>query len=415
MSDEVKTYDAGTIPESSGRREELSFLDRIKATNYPAARVRIHDRGERGSVRGLECTCYPSGEKSFLLYYKTKAGQERRPKIGSYPEISIGEARRRAKGILDQVAAGGDPKGEWDAEKAELTVDELYQKVMAEFWTKKVSVKRVQDVRQFYTKNLKPRFGGEKLSQVRPAHLRSWLAGFEEKQRTGNASLDVLSRMYDWAIREELIPQGTNPCMLVDRYKNRKRNRKASAEELQRLKFVLDRRWRECPEERPAAAFIYLLLYTGSRPSGIERATWDDLLVAEKDGKTFGVLTFHGKSTSETTEKETVIVPPQAMEILLQLPRLEGAPITGQRRMPKRFWRSIRAEAGIASDLWGRDLRRTFASVGLSNGERLDTIGELLNHRSQETTKIYAKLYDEKKVAAASAIADQIDQITGVS
>jgi site-specific recombinase XerD len=50
-------------------------------------------------------------------------------------------------------------------------------------------------------------------------------------------------------------------------------------------------------------------------------------------------------------------------------------------------------------------MRRTFATVALSNGVPIGQVGELLGHASTQTTKIYAKLLEETAHAAAAKTA----------
>lgn len=54
------------------------------------------------------------------------------------------------------------------------------------------------------------------------------------------------------------------------------------------------------------------------------------------------------------------------------------------------------------------DLRHSFASAALSAGLTLAQIGELLGHKSTQTTKRYAHLVEEAATAAATATADKI-------
>jgi hypothetical protein len=79
-------------------------------------------------------------------------------------------------------------------------------------------------------------------------------------------------------------------------------------------------------------------------------------------------------------------------------------------KMPRAFWKRIQNETGC-KDLWARDLRRTMATVGLSNGVALGVIGKLLNHKSNQTTEIYAKAFETKKIEAVEVIADELVQI----
>lgn len=367
----------------------------------------IYDKGEKTSVTGLHLRVGANGAKAFFLYYRTRAGQQRRPKIGVFGEITLSQARERARKLLDRVAVGEDPKAGWDEKKGEATVQELFELVWKDYWSQdryQVSG-HAKQVKWCFDRHIKPAFGSAKLSEVTPMRVRQWHGGFESTYNANHA-LRVLGRMFRFAEEQEIRRQHTNPCALVKQHPERERKRFASVEEIQKIVGLLEQKVQKNPA---GVAFLYLLMFTGSRPRAIERATWDQLKEFEMDGKKYGFLTFHGKSSGKTGQEERVVIPPQAMKALSRLPRVEGWTITGI-KMPRTLWREIKKEAGCP-DLWARDWRRTFATIGMSNGVDIGTIGELLNHRTTETTKIYAKVMDDSKLKAATAIATRIESI----
>lgn len=368
----------------------------------------VWDKGDRNSVSGLHVRVSATGKKTFLVYYRTKAGVQRRPKIGDFGELTLAEARKRAKKITDMVAVGEDPKAEWDEAKAELTVKELYDKVLKEYWDKPRfrASDRLRDVKSLWKNHLEPNFGTLKLSAVTVVVLRKWHSSLSERPYAANRSMEVLSRMFTYAEEVGLRSQGTNPCNLVPAHQEKKRKRYATPEEIKQIGVILEREFEAHPN---GVVFLYLLLTTGSRPRAIERATWDQLQPFEKEGQRYGVLTFHGKSSATTGEDEVVILPPQAMAMLDRIPRTSDGTLTNC-KMPAKLWKKIRDEVGC-DDLWARDFRRTFATVGLSNGVGLSQIGELLNHKSAQTTKVYGKLMDNERVAAATSIASKVIEI----
>lgn len=359
-------------------------------------------------VKGLHIKTTATGKRSYFLYYRTRQGRQRRPKIGEVEAITLSEARRRARVLLDRVAVGEDPKGEWDAAKAEPTVEALFKQVWAEHWAKARYQESgwAREARRNYENHIAPRFGGMKLAEITASKLRDWHAGFESTPYAGNRSLEVLSRIFRFAEEKELRPVGSNPCGLVASHPERKRKRFATEDEVRMVGRILAR---EAEANPSAAAFLLLLMFTGSRPRAIERARWEDVGFTEVGGHTYGVLTFSGKTTADTGEDETVIIPPQVMDILARIPRPEDGTLTGI-KMPRYLWEKVRKEAGC-EDLWARDWRRTFATVGLSHGVGAGTIGELLNHRSAETTKIYAKLASTARVEAVAVIAGKLEKL----
>lgn len=359
-------------------------------------------------VKGLHLRTRDTGHQAYYFFYRTKSGIQRRPKIGNYPEITVQEARKRAKGIADLVAQGIDPKGDWDLLKEELTVEKLFIKTWNGYWNKdRFNESRwSKEVMMLWKNHLSPTFGRLKLSEVTAIRVRRWHADYEHGARTtANRALSILSRMFSYAEEEELRSQHTNPCRLVTKFTERKRKRYATEQEIRLIHEVLQR---EASNNPRAVAFIYILMFSGSRPSAIERATREQL--TRHNG--YGILTFKGKTSYETGDDEQVILPPPAMKILDQLEPSKDGTLLGI-KMPRDFWMKIKNEVGC-KDLWARDWRRTFASIGLSNGIEVGMISELLNHKSAQTTKVYAKLIQTEKLNASLKIAQMIEALISV-
>jgi integrase len=78
-------------------------------------------------------------------------------------------------------------------------------------------------------------------------------------------------------------------------------------------------------------------------------------------------------------------------------------PLVGYRRM----WLALLEDAGV-KDLRVHDLRHTFASYTLSAGQPLGVVGQLLGHRSTQTTSRYAHLVDDAARAAVERVSDDL-------
>jgi integrase len=72
-----------------------------------------------------------------------------------------------------------------------------------------------------------------------------------------------------------------------------------------------------------------------------------------------------------------------------------------------RPWKWLKQETGLA-DLRIHDLRHSFASVLISSGETLETIGKLLGHSQHQTTLRYAHLMDDPKRRAANRLSESV-------
>lgn len=312
-----------------------------------------------------------------------------------------------AQTILRDAGLSSHGQNEPWAFKDEMTIDQVFHIALKEHWSKKRYVQSgwQREVIRNYENHIAPEFGRCRLSEVTARGIRDWHQGFKESPVAGNRSLEILSRVYSFAQEKEWQTQGQNPCKLVKAFKERKRRRFATEDELKKICVILDREALRRINKKKVA-FIYLLMFTGARPRDLERATWDMF----KDFGEYGVLTFKGKTSSETGEEEQVFLPPQALRVVKNINRFNNN-ILGI-KLPSRFWKQIIKEAGCP-DLWARDLRRTFATIGLSNGVGHGVIGELLNHKSAQTTNIYAKLMDENKVKSVTDIADVISKLTG--
>ncbi len=293
--------------------------------------------------------------------------------------------------------------------KADMTLNSLFKETWKDHW----SLHRYQqsgwgiEAKRNYENYIRPHLGTKRISTITAKQVREWHARMEDQPYKANRCLEVLSKMFRHAEVKEWRPQGSNPCAIVKAFRERKRSRFASEEEIKKIGQILVRESEAYPE---AMAFLYVLMFSGSRPSAIERARWDELQIIEHGHESYGILKSLGKTSHKTGEDEIVILPPQAMSLITKLPRKSEQIFNI--KMPRRRWRKIQKEAGCGS-LWVRDFRRTFATIGLSNGIDIGVIGELLNHKSTQTTKIYAQLLQQVRIEATSHIAKKLEAMLG--
>lgn len=388
----------------------MTILEQMNSRVTPGS---VWDKSELNSVKGLHLRVLPSGRRAFYFSYTTKSGVQRRPKIGDVPGTKLSEARDRARMLSSRIAIGEDPKGQWDQSKAEATVYEAFLDIATNYWNSPRFNRsgRHDEVSRLYFKMIEKPMGASKLSDVTFQQVRMWHASTGFGSPTyANRALEVLSKIFSYQI-EKGWP-GVNPCKGVKANPEKKRKRFATPEELKLIGEKLNERLNRGGYSTSGALFILALAYTGARPKSLEIANWNDLAIDPEKGH--GIYTFHGKSSADSGEDETVVFPKQLVDILAARPRLKSGKIFASHACWRSVWNQIRYEVGC-TDLWARDLRRTFASVGLSSGVSIGAIGETLNHKSAQTTKVYAKIFDEAKIESATTIADKMQELMSAS
>lgn len=352
-------------------------------------------------VPGLTVRAHAAG-KSFMLYYRTKMGVVRRPKIGAWGVLSIAQAREIARSMLTQVAAGVDPVAAREAAAREPTMDDLWRRVEVQHYSREKGWHK--EARRIYWLHVSPRIGTKRLGQIDIETVMDLHGAMSKTPFLANRALSIVGKALKLAEIWKMRPVGSNPCPLVTAYEERTRKRYAKPDEAQKVGRYLALLSRS-PNYTADVAFLYLLIFSGARPTEIGRATPAILERIERDGKVCGALRIaHGK-----TGERNVFLPPQAMAVLDRLPK-DRKTLAGRTSVPRRLWARIRSFVGC-DDLWIRDWRRTFATTALSNGVSLGVVGELLGHRSAQTTKVYAKLMEDPALAAASDTANHMERM----
>lgn len=75
----------------------------------PGERAVYHDFGGSQSVSGLEVRVTSTGVKTFSVFKRVAGGKPERVTIGKFPEVSIDQAKKKAKAIIADLASGVSP------------------------------------------------------------------------------------------------------------------------------------------------------------------------------------------------------------------------------------------------------------------------------------------------------------------
>lgn len=350
-------------------------------------------------LRGFGLRVYPSGRKMYLAQFRT-GGRVRRVNVGLHGAITAEDARTEAMKHLSVVRLGGDPAAERDRRKASPTMKEFGKRFLEEHVASHCKPTTQAEYKRSVELFINPKIGSHRIIDVTRADIVELHQSMKATPYQANRTLGVLSIMFTvahtWGVRTD----GVNPCWKVKRYKEEKRERYLTTEELARLGKVL----RESNAEREAVHCIQLLLLTGCRLSEIQKLKWayvdlDAGVLRLPDSKSGAKLVSIGKA---------------AADVFKAIPKIEENPyvITGQVEGQhltdmQRPWRRLRKRAGLP-DVRIHDLRHSFASDALQLGEDLTMIGRLLGHTQVQTTARYAHLKTGPVKAAADKVANAI-------
>lgn len=358
-------------------------------------------------LRGFGVRALASGRKTYLVQYR-QGGRTRRVKIGTHGNVTADEARKRAKELLGGIAAGENPAEVIATERRAPTIGTLCDRFLNEH----VAVRCKASTKKEYTRVvdlfIRPRFGTFKVADVTRADVAQLHHDFRHIPYQANRTLGVLSKMFNLAELWGLRAEGANPCRLVSKYPERKKERYLSPAEIRKLGEVLHRCEAEETESKSVVAAIRLLLFTGCRLSEIQKLQWEH------------VRTQHLALPDSKTGARKVPLSSLAVAALNAVQKVDGNPyvivgeLKGQHLSDlQRPWRRIRNRAGLG-DVRIHDLRHTFASLAVSGGMSLPMVGKLLGHTQVQTTARYAHLADDPVRQAAEEIGARLGEaLTG--
>jgi integrase len=365
----------------------------VRLTKADIEAARHHGRPQRAhylwddQVRGLGVRVYPSGAKSFVVTYYIR-GRQRFQILGRFGrDLTLPQARKRAQDLRGRVCRGEDPNPR--AGRNAPTVADLFERYMAEHARPKMKPSSAVAVESLWRVCLLPRLARRKVADLAREDVERLHAGLLQTPVRANRALAVLSKACNLAEVWGWRPEGTNPCRHVKKYREEKRERFLTSDELARLGRVLAEAERDGSERPEVVAAIRLLLLTGCRLGEVLNLTWEEV-DAERRCLRLG---------DSKTGKKVVHLNTAALEVLAGLPRSGRYVIPGTKPdMPldrlETPWSRLRKRADL-ENLRIHDLRHTFASTGAGAGLSLPIIGRLLGHTQIATTQRYSHLADD--------------------
>lgn len=404
---------------------------RVDAAEPRTRRYTIFD----AELKGFGLRVSPSGQRSWIVEYRANGGgrnaAKRRVTLGSVGTLTPDEARKAARDILAKAQLGTDPASDRAKARRTSTIAELASLFSSEHLEAKRKPRTAEHYRDVLERIVLPALGKLRVDTVSRQDIARLHLAWKHTPVQANRMLAIVGSLYGFAVQRGLVAEDTNPARRVEKFKEQRRERFLSEDELARLgaaiqeaetiglpwhvdaestnakhlpKNAESRRTRLSPH---AAAALRLLILTGARLREILHLRWEEVDFGR------GLLLLPDSKTG----RKAIILNAPALTLLEALPRLGSFVIAGDdperpRADLKKPWRAVSRRAGL-DGVRLHDLRHTFASYGAGNGLGLPIIGKLLGHSQSSTTQRYAHLDNDPLRKASNAIGERIAEALG--
>lgn len=350
-------------------------------------------------LQGFGMRVSPTGRKAWFVMVRPD-GLPKRVTIGSYPAISLADAREQAGKIIHDVQLGVFEK---PAETPTLgdTVPlfiQLYAKPKNRGW--KETERLLGDFRALFSRPI---------DAIKRSDVVSVLDVMVASGRpySANRALSHLKKLMNWSLDRGMIE--VNPIAgLKPPVKERARDRVLTDRELSALLVAAG------VESYPFGHLFTLLVLTGQRRGEVTGMHWSEI---DFEGRVWTIPA----ERSKNGQAHDVPLSEPVIEILQSMPRFLGSdyvltttgdtPISGFGRAKDRL-----DEAMGATDWRTHDLRRTTASGMARLGIPPHVVEKVLNHRTgiiSGVAAIYNRYgYEKEKREALARWADYVRSLS---
>lgn len=377
-----------------------SFISNDLTCPAGKGRVEYCDRDLPGLY--VEVRATSPGQGTYYLRYKDATGKTCHQKIARTGDVTLADARRRARDLKAQIQLGADPRGEHHARRAVPTLAAFfddsylpYVKPRKRSWAGDVGL---------FRNRIQPVFGQVRLNDmkrqaVQVFHAELLTTGIA--QATADHHVKLIRQMLNKAVEWDVVE--VNPISRIKLFNpdNRKENY-LSQGELGGLLEVL-----RADENRMVCNVALFLLSTGARLNEALSATWENI---DRTSRVWRIPA----TTSKSKKVRSVPLNDSALDVLGLLgtegvvPYLFTSSRTTDEGAPARLthvhkvWERLRVKAGLPQ-LRIHDLRHQYASFLVNSGRTLYEVQKILGHSSHSVTERYAHLSSKSLMDAANS------------
>ena len=374
-----------------------------------------------------------SGTKTFIVRYRANGGGRKAPRrfmtIGRFGNVTVDEARRKAKAVLGSAANGDDPAGERQAQRREMLMSELIDLYESEGCFIQRGIYQGQPMKPLTKKNtiarlrnhVVPLLGRKRVSEVFSTDVERFVrdvtAGKTNRdEKEGNRKRVIvrggegaarkvvrdLSAVFSFAQRRQIAE--SNPVTLASvRKTDNVKDRFLTLAEVTKLGKALDELLKE-GENIKGIQITRLWALTGCRRNEIAALKWSEVdfergLLVLSDSKTRRSIRPLSSAAALVLRK---VVRDAASRFVFPAEVGEG-----HYQGTKRIWKKIIAKAELPG-VTPHTLRHTLGSTAVSFGEGLPLTGALLGHANHRSTAIYAHVQNDPSKRAANRVSGRI-------
>ncbi len=218
-----------------------------------------------GGMTGLYLIVQPSGSKSFALRYR-HSGRSKKLTLGKYPQMSLLQARERAREALESISYGEDPSRRPGS-------PQRFEPAFRSFLERHVSqTKGTYETTRIYEHDLLPAFRGKVLSDITKRDVINLLDSIVDRGSPvmANRVLAALRKFFSWAVSRDLARR--NPCDgIKPPSKEQPRDRILRDEEISVF-------WKACEAiGYPYGTYFQFLLLSAQRRTEVSDMTFEEI------------------------------------------------------------------------------------------------------------------------------------------
>lgn len=327
-----------------------------------------------------------NGIASMALRYKNSAFKTSYIKIGRTSDMSLADARKKAKLLKLEISNGSDPSQSKRDNKAVITFDELfndhylpYVKLRKRSWDRD---------EELYRLRIKSKFGDKRLNQVTRLQIQTFHSALITENlaaSTANHHIKLIRHILNLAVEWEMLDK--NPASRIHMFaEDNKIERYMNDVQLGNLLEVL--RTDSC---RSVCLIATFLLATGCRLNEALSACWSQL---DQNKRVWRIPA----SNSKSKRMRPVPLNETAINVINQL-KTEGTFdhlfINMKTEKPyvsiAKVWDKLRVKAGLPN-LRLHDLRHQAASNLINSGSSLYIVQQILGHSDPSVTQRYSHI-----------------------